>query len=181
MINLEKEFNIDDLQDNNFSDLSTNDQLLINNIENDDLNEKLDNEIFAAFNSFKINYSSFEKNNNFDNLNNIFQENLKNNICSLIEYYSLIMEKFTLLNNKKTKLFSIYNTNIEKVKYIKKKIKTLKAHQINSDIKKIKIKLNNNLNNKIIKNEILIKKNEYEIFKSIIKNNYLEYKIKKNK
>ena len=70
MINLEKEFNIDDLQDNNFSDLSTNDQLLINNIENDDLNEKLDNEIFAAFNSFKINYSSFEKNNNFDNLNN---------------------------------------------------------------------------------------------------------------
>ena len=181
MINLEKKFNIDDLQDNNFSDLSTNDQLLINNIENDDLNEKLDNEIFAAFNSFKINYSSFEKNNNFDNLNNIFQENLKNNICSLIEYYSLIMEKFSLLNKKKYKLFSIYNTNIEKVKYIKKKIKTLKVYQINSDIKKIKINLNNNLNNKIIKENILIKKNEYEIFKNIFKNNYFEYKMKKNK
>jgi hypothetical protein len=68
-----------------------------------------------------MNYSNFEKNNNFDNLNNIFQENLKNNICSLIEYYSLIMEKFSLLNKKKDKLFSIYNTNIQKVKYIKKK------------------------------------------------------------
>ena len=181
MINLEKKFNIDDLQDNNFSDLSTNDQLLINNIENDDLNEKLDNEIFSAFNNFKINYSGFEKNNNFDNLNNIFQENLKNNICSLIEYYSLIMEKFSLLNKKKYKLFSIYNTNIEKVKYIKKKIKTLKVYQINSDIKKIKINLNNNLNNKIIKENILIKKNEYEIFENIFKNNYFEYKMKKNK
>ena len=181
MINLEKEFNIDDLQDNNFSDLSTNDQLLINNIENDDLNEKLDNEIFSAFNNFKINYSGFEKNNNFDNLNNIFQENLKNNICSLIEYYSLIMEKFSHLNKKKDKLLSIYNTNIEKVKYIKKKIKTLKVYQINSDVKKIKINLNNNLNNKIIKEKILINKNEYEIFKNILKNNYFEYKIKKNK
>ena len=38
-----------------------NDQLLINNIEIDNLNEKLDNEFFAAFNIFKINYSSFEK------------------------------------------------------------------------------------------------------------------------
>ena len=178
---LEKNCNIDDNQDNYFSDLSTIDQLLYNNIENENLKEKIDNGIYSAFNTFKSNYSVFNKNNNEGNLDKISQKNIKANIETFIKYYILIMEKISILNNQKNKLKSIYYSNLQKYNHIKKEIKSLKKAKTNSNIKQIKINLNQNINNKIIKKQTLIKKNEYKLFLNIFEIFDLDLDIIKNK
>ena len=177
---LEKNIN-DDNQDNYFSDLSTIDQLLINNIENENLKEKLDNGIYSAFNTFKSNYSVFIKNNNEGNLDKISQKNIKANIETLIKYYTLVMEKISIIINQKNKLKSLYYSNLEKYIYIKKELNLLKRVKINWNIKQIKINLNQNINNKIIKKQTLIKKNEYKLFLNIFDIFYLDFEINKNK
>ena len=177
---LEKKLNLYE-QDKNFSELSTIDQLLINNIENENLNEKIDNDIYSIFNTFKFNYSVFEKNNyEGNNLNEAYQ-NIKDNIETLIKYYSLIMEKFSFLKEKKNKLISIFTSNIERVNYIKKQINKLNENQINRETKLIKINLNKNINNKILKQQTYNKKSEYIIYQNIFNIFYFDLDIQKYK
>ena len=155
---LEKKFNMEyNFYDNYFSDLL--------NIDESEKKEKIDNGIYSAFNTFKSNYSVFEKNNSEGNLNQISQKNIKANIDTLIKYYSLIMAKFYFLNQKKTQLSLLLLSNIEKINYLKKQLNTLSNKKLNLSINKIKINLNKNLKNKVIKNKITIKKKNMKYIK----------------
>ena len=178
---LEKNFNVNNIQDNDFYDSSTIDQLLINNIDNENVKEKLDNGIYSAFNTFKSNYSVFIKNNNEGNFDKISQKNIKANIETLIKYYTLIMEKISILNNQKNKLKSILYLNLEKYNHIKKEINSFNKAKTNLNIKQIKINLNQNIKNKITKKQTLIKKTEYKLLLNIFNIFYIDFDIQKNK
>ena len=91
------------------------------------------------------------------------------------------MEKFSFLKEKKNKLISIFTSNIERVNYIKKQINKLNENQINRETKLIKINLNKNINNKILKQQTYNKKSEYIIYQNIFNIFYFDLDIQKYK
>ena len=91
------------------------------------------------------------------------------------------MDKFSFLKEKKNKLISIFTSNIERVNYIKKQINKLNENQINRETKLIKINLNKNINNKILKQQTYNKKSEYIIYQNIFNIFYFDLDIQKYK
>ena len=120
--------------------------------------------------------------NNKLNAANFKQEDLKNNILNLLEFYSLLTQKIKIISRKNMDDKYKYEENREKFFYeIKKLDKIVQKDKLFEIKKHIHVNSNSFLNEKLINPLLKIKKAESKIFQNIFNVRYYEYDILKFK
>ena len=156
-----------------------------NNMILKDDNDKYTNTV-NNINSQNGNDTSSERKTNFlnnkINIGNFKQEDLKNNMLNLLDFYSLLTQKIKIISKKNNDDKNKFEENREKFFYeIKKLDRIVQKDKLFEMKQHIHVDSNSFLNEKLIEPMLKIKKAESKIFQNIFNIYYYEYDILKFK